>query len=256
MFVIGDDTPDRILFPNGSSCGLALPRSRIESDAYAYTGIAEPFPANLLIPEQDWQGMIQEQEATKSTIRHLTDQAGLPYKRQARTLYCWINAPVYAVETLRVIQNQEMVILSPASAGAQIKRFRNVGGWGKEGLEWIVEHGVCPVDIWPANAIDRKYLTEEAVEASERYKVTEWWELKPRNMRELVSCLLHRIPVAVGYDWWGHEVTAVGVVWLDGRIALLIRNSWEGWGDNGYGVLQGKRMIPDDAVAPRVVLAA
>ncbi len=253
MLLIDDSTPDRIVFPDGSTPGLVLPRARIDTDDPLYGDIASPFPQTLLIPEVDWQGMIEEQDETESSLNHLIKRSGLPHKNQERTLYCWINAVVHTVEIVRVVQNQEMVILSPASAGAQIKRFRNVGGWGREGLEWIIEHGVCPVELWPANAINKKYLTEEAVEASKRYKVTEWWELKPRNLRELVSCLLHRIPVAVGYDWWRHEVTAVGVVWKNGRIALLCRNSWP---NEDYVILQGNRMIPDDAVAPRVVVAA
>ena len=169
---------------------------------------------------------------------------------------CWFNNVTHCVEVLRVIQNQPMVLLSPASGAAQIKKFRNVGGWSREALEWVIEHGIAPVDLWPANAIDKKYLTEEAVEAAKRYLVTEWWELRPRNIDELISCLLHRIPVATGYDWWGHAISVYQAVWLNGMIGTKIRNSWKNYGDNGYAVLQGNKMVPDDAVAPRVVLAA
>jgi hypothetical protein len=49
---------------------------------------------------------------------------------------------------------------------------------------------------------------------------------------------------------------AVEVIWLDGTIALRIRNQWEGWGDQNFGILQGSRMLADDFVAPRVAMAA
>ncbi len=253
MLVIDDCTPDRILFPIGSSPGLVLPRERLDTDGYMYQGLATAFPQELLIPEADWQGIIEEQDATESSLNHQIKRWGLPHKMQAKTLYCWGNATVHAVEIVRVVQNQEMVILSPASVCAQIKGYRNVGGWGKEALEWIVKYGAYPVDLWPANAIEKRYKTAEGDLAAARYQVTEWWELRPRNMKEVVSCLLHRIPVSVGYDWWRHQVCAVGVVWKDGRIALLIRNSWP---NQDYTILQGNRMVPDDAVAPRVAIAA
>ena len=76
-------------------------------------------------------------------------------------------------------------------------------------------------------------------------------------MAQLISCLLRRIPVAVGYDWWGHEVTAVDAIWLDGTVAIRIRNSWGmSWGNKGFSVLQGNKMIPADAVCARVAVAA
>ncbi len=227
---------------------------------YEYGDAAQPFPQELLIPPSEWQGMIEEMEERKTRTSDKVEQAGLPCKDQAQTNYCWINAPVHCVEILRVMQNQPMVILSPASAGAPIKNYRNVGGWGKEGLEYVIEHGIVPVSLWPANAIDRRYATPENKLAALDYRAVEWWELRPRNTNELISCLLRRIPVALGYNWWRHEVTGYDAVWVNGRIAIRIRNSWTmNWpqvGARGYSILQGSKMLPDDAVAPRSVLAA
>lgn len=252
--IIDDGTPDRDLQPpSGFSAGLDLS----ERTSEGYAGVAERFPQELLIPRSEWQARIQEMEETKSRLSDMALAAGLPCKDQNGTNYCWINAPTYCVETVRLTMNQPMVILSPASAGGPIKGYRNVGGWGKEGLEWIVTHGLVPVDKWPANAISSSYNTEENKRLGLNYRVTEWWELQPRNLDELMSCLFRSIPVAVGYSWWGHEVTASDPAWIDGAIALRIRNSWSmGWGSQGYGILQGNRMFPDDAVAPRVAIAS
>lgn len=218
---------------------------------------APRFPQELLIPRSEWQSRIAEMEERKTRLSDIADRAGLPCKDQEQTNYCWINAPTYALELIRVLQNQPMVILSPASAGAQIKQYQNVGGWGEEAIEWVAERGLVPVDKWPANAISQQYATAANLELAKEYRCLEWMECAPGDDDEFISTLLRRIPVAVGYNWWGHEVTAVDPVWIDGTYAIRIRNSWGmGWGSKGYAILQGGRMRPDDAVAPRSAIAA
>jgi hypothetical protein len=218
---------------------------------------APRFPAELLIPRSEWQERIKEKEERKTRLSDIADRAGLPCKDQSQTNYCWINAPTYALELIRILQNQPMVILSPASGGARIKQYQNVGGWGEEAIQFIAEHGLVPVELWPANAISRIYATAENIELARQYRCLEWMECSPRNDDELISCLLRGFPVPVGYNWWGHEVTAVDAVWLDGTHAIRIRNSWGmGWGSQGYGILQGAKMRADDAVSPRSAIAA
>lgn len=235
-----------------------LPMDRHYKDKYEDNPLSvEEFPSELLIAESEFQARIKEAEEKKSRLSDLCTLEDLPCKDQDNTNYCWINAPVYTVECVRLQQGQKKVILSPASAGGPIKNFRNVGGWGDEGLRYLAEHGCCPVSKWPANAISSTYYTEENKKLAKKYRVTEWYELKPRNHHQMISLLLRGIAVAVGYNWWGHEVTAVEAVWLDGQAVIRIRNSWGmGWGTQGYGILQGSRMYADDAVAPRVAIAA
>lgn len=218
---------------------------------------ATAFPQELMIPESEWVPRIQEREERKVRLSDLVDQAGLPCKDQNGTNFCWINSPVHCVEIVRVVQNQAMVILSPASAGAPIKGFRNVGGWGDEGLQWLEQNGCCPVENWPANAIKREYYTEANKAIAKKYRVTEWMRLKPRNQAEMVSCLLHNFPVACGLNWWSHETTAYEPVVLDGEVAIRHRNSWAmTYGDRGYFVLRGSKKLADDAVSPRSVTAS
>ncbi len=255
---IHDSTPfDVLLHPDGDDVGRGLDLSLRGPGEYAYGGVAEPFPAELLIDPSEWQARIQEMEETKTRVSDRIRAAKLPPKNQEQTSYCWINAPTAAVEVVRLFQNQEYVELSPASAGARIKNFQNVGGWGKEGLGFIIDNGLVPVDRWPANAISRQYYTAANIELAKQYRVTEWWELRPRNVNEMVSALLRRMVAPIGLSFWGHEVYAVDPVWLDGTIAVRFRNSWgPGYGDFGFNVLQGSRMLPDDIVVPRVATAS
>lgn len=245
--------------PEGMSTGYQPEMRAGAPDDYAYGAAAKPFPRELEIDESEWPDRIKEMEERKTRVTDLIALAGLPCKNQASTNYCWMNAPVAALETRRVVQNQEMVILSPASGAAPIKGFRNQGGWGFEALQWLAERGVVPVENWPANAIDRRYYTEENKQLALNYRVDEWWELKPRNLKQLMSCLLRRIPIAVGLNWWRHEVLYVDPLWVNGRAAVRMRNSWGmNWpnaGAAGYSVLQDSKMLPDDAVAPGTVLA-
>lgn len=137
------------------------------------------------------------------------------------------------------------------AAGARIKNFRNVGGWGSEGLNWMLDHGVNLQSDWPANAIIRTYDTPENRERAKLNRIVEYFRLD--NWDEVGSCLLAGIPVACGYNWWSHEVTGMD---LTPAGDLIIANSWGNWGDQGYGLLQGSKRVPDDAVAIVSMMAA
>lgn len=249
--VIGDDMDHsamRGLFEPGLGRGLEPVTSK-----RPYEGLAEPFPLPT-IPRSEWADRIEQAEKTKSRLIDLKKWRGFPSLNQQQTSYCWANGVVACLHYMRAAAGLQHVPLSPASVAAPIKNFRNVGGWGSEALKYIIEHGVAPQSDWPANAIDRQYV-DKAKESRLNFKVTEWWELKPRNLDQLISCVLYGIPVAVGYNWWGHEVTAIGAVRLGADdFGLLIDNSWgTNWGTEGTGILKDSKMLPDEAVGPRVV---
>ncbi len=239
---------------DGELVGRGLIARDFERQPLGSLGFAKPFDLPL-IPRSEWAGRIEEQDATRSSLHHLRLTLNVPVKNQKKTNYCWINAPVCCVETVRAVQGNQYVELSPASCGALIKGYRDVGGWGTEGIKFIVSHGIAPVSLWPANAIDSRYDTADVKRERQKYRISEWYELQPDNFEQLATCLLLNIPIAVGYNWWGHEVTAIRLV-KPGRntYGIVIANSWGGsWEDNGYGVLTEGKGTPDDAIGPRVV---
>lgn len=229
-----------------------VPRPDVE--AFGRNPFADPSDLPILSePEIVERAQFQEQHGLR--ISDYIRRIQMPHKDQGRTNYCWINAPVHGVEVVRVIAGHSYVSLSPASAGAPIKNFRNVGGWGTQGLQWMSQNGVVPSDKWPDNAIDRRYWTDDNRKLALSFRVDEWDDFEPRNMRALCSALVFGVPVAVGYNWWLHEVLACDPIIKDSRIAgVRIRNSWQGWGDFGFGILEGRQAQADDQVAARTII--
>lgn len=214
-----------------------------------------------VLSEQELKERIEELEKRKSRLSDLIRASGTKCKNQNGTNYCWINAPARSIEVVRMVQGLPFVEMSPASGGAQIKGFRNVGGWGTEALEWIEMHGLCDAKLWPVNAIDRRYLTPEAKANALLHRIPEWYDIPcggDGGFLRMLTCLVNLIPVPIGLNWWGHEVLAVdGVVMPNGDLAVRIENSHgSSYGDQGMAVLNRRKGTPDDAVGPRVAIGS
>ena len=247
--IIGDG-PEALVLTHPREYGRGLDLSeRPNTDGFAYNGLAMPFDDSLLIPRHEWQARIEELEQSESQLSDLIRYEKLEPLNQGSTNYCWASAPVACMMIRRLSQNQPTVRLSPASVAAPLKNFRNVGGWGSDAIKYIQRSGIAPVDKWPANAIERQFQTEATRQAALRYRVREWVECKPRNLDQAVSLLLRGIPLAAGFNWWGHEVTLTDAIWLDGEVCIRLWNSWGKWGDGyGFGILRGSKMLADDIV--------
>lgn len=235
--------------PSGMSTGFrGMFRSQQSADE-----LTVPFPQELMIPRSEWQGIIEEQQTRKTRVSDVVNLAGLPCKDQANTNFCWANAPTHLLEIALVRQNQLMTILSPASVACPVNGFKNQGGWGEDALRQLITAGAVPVEKWPANAISKSYYTEANKQIALNYVVPGWYNLRPKTLDEHISCLLRGIPVAVGLDYWGHEVSDYEAVWVNGAIGVRFRNSWGmNWpnqGAGGYSIRQGSKLIASDAVA-------
>lgn len=206
------------------------------------------------IPRSEFDDRIQYLIDTKSRTSDIIKRSGMKPLDQAWTNFCWMYGPVNALRIIREINNQPYVDLSPASAACQINGFVNEGGWGTDAIKWLAKNGVVPVELWPNNAIDRKYLTPEAKAAAKNFIVEEWDDLTPNDFDLLATYCLMGIPVAIGLDWWGHEVCACDLVRIEaGGYGIRIYNSWGMWEQEGFAILRESKAIASDQVAPRVV---
>ena len=253
MIIYDDSTDEPPVTPAGFSTGWR----GMYSGSMTAADISTPFPAELLIPEHEWQARIQEMEERKTRISDILDQAKVPVLNQQNTNYCWAFAPTMCLMAMRAVQNQPMVVLSPASVAGPITRYRNVGGYGGDSLQYIIDNGIVPESMWPQTAIDRRYDTPESQAERAKYMATDWWSLRPRNTQEQISCLLRRIPISTGLNYWAHQICDIDPVWVNGRIGVRFRNSWDvTWGDKGHAIRQGNKMPGDDMTCIRVAVAS
>lgn len=248
--------PDEPIIVNGR----VYRRGRIPRDytrhALCSTPGASPFPANMMVPENEWLDRCKEKDAAQSWPSDIWRAAGLAPQDQNGTNYCWCNGVTTCARARRAFDNLRPVALSAASMAAKIKNFRNEGGWGAEALEYAIENGWATTTEWPENAINRQYDTAATNAVRPKYKVTEWYDMAPRRFDQLVSALLYNIPVAIGLNWWSHEVAAMAVRYKAGVIVIEILNSWGDWEDNGFSTLSRSKATADDQCAPVVLTAS
>lgn len=230
-------------------------------------GKVEPFSMDL-IPVEEWSSRIRDMEQSKSRLSDIvnTGNNGLPIPNldQGDQGYCWAHSPVSAMIACRARDMQPYVRLSAYAPACIIKNYRNQGGWNPQALEFLIERGCPSVDTWPEKSKNPANDRPETWADAANYKITEgWMDLNPpvydRNLsfRQLMTCLLSRIPCPVDLAWWGHSVCALDPVEVDSSLQLTdIRrwgvrqwNSWAGWGDNGMAVLRGTKAEPDGATA-------
>lgn len=198
---------------------------------------------------------------------------------------CWGHSGVSACTLIRCRDNQPYVGLSAYAICCIIKNYRDEGGWGAAGLEFLTNRGVPSEKYWPMQSTSKANDKPETWANAALHKVSEGWvDLTPpvysRNMTwdQTITCLLCRIPVILDYNWWGHSVCGADPVngtsliprnaagkritygedWdITGGICVRIWNSWgDSWSDKGMGLLSPTKSIPDGASAPRALYGA
>jgi hypothetical protein len=217
-----------------------------------------------LIPRSEWQARIQEQEARKSRISDILlsgdDGKPIPSLDQGPNGYCWGHSTGGCIQAVRAINGQPYVPLSCYMVCAIIKKGRNEGGWCGLSAKFMREIGICSQKTWPQGDRNTARDTPAVREEAAKYRVHEEWVDLSRDVYDqnlsmdmVVTCLLMNIPVAGDFNWWAHSVLLCDAVWVDGAIAIRFRNSWgDGYGNKGFGVLQGSKAVTNGAVAIRV----
>lgn len=223
-----------------------------------YLPCAKPFDLPL-IPESEWQSRLDYQIANKAQLSNIRNRglngSPIPSRDQNGRGYCWFHSGTSANLLVRALNNQPYVDLSAYAGSCIIKNYRDEGGWGSEGVEWQAVHGNASSQFWPQKSTSRSNDTPAMRENAKLHRIEEWMDLEPRNKSQLITCLLLNIPVVVDYNWWSHSVCAMDLVSLS-PFRIRIWNSWgDSWSENGAGILEGSKAIPDGQIAPRVVSA-
>jgi hypothetical protein len=157
---------------------------------------------------------------------------------------------------LRAKQNDPYIPLSAFAIASIIKNYQNQGGWGSESLEFAMKIGLPSQAYWPQGKVQRALDTAEMREDAGKRKIAEaWQDLGERNFDAAMTCLLLGEAGIGDFNWWAHSVCLLDPVEIEkGSFGIRIWNSWaDEWGENGTGILQGSKAIPDSCWFPRAV---
>lgn len=259
-FIIDDNNhqsfaPARDVVINGELCcrGLELPEYKPRSAPFL-TQWTKP-----TYPRSEWKERIEERARKRYILSEIVRKRKVPTSNQDSTNYCWTYGVVTAINCMRAWRNMPYVEFSRESVAAPLKNYRNNGGWGEQALQRIAEVGIMTQDLWPRYYYrNSQYNTTTNLEVAGNYKVEEFYVLPDRSFSHLISALLDDYAVAVGYNWWSHEVCAIDPIVLGSNsFGVRIWNSWgDSYGDGGMAVLTENRATPDDAVIPVVQIAS
>jgi len=240
------------------------------------------------IPRSEWKDRIRAGQG--SFLSDLVKQQGIAAKDQNGLGYCWVYGSTRTVEIRRATMGLPFHDLAPESVGGPCTGWRNEGGYASEAFDQLQAAGACESAYLDAPHSLRVNRWKPGWQQNARlHEAVQWYELgagsgeqgaergrqearssspapcsmhpAPGPFDEVITCLLNRIPVAAGLDWWGHLVCFLDPVVLpDGSVGVLFQNSWGvDWpapGGNGLACLTESRATPDGAAAPVIVTAS
>lgn len=284
---------------DGEADGKTFGRGYVERDYEKYpVGYAKSTkPLDMpLIPESEIPDRIKFLEDNKATLEDIRDRGAfgeqIPSLDQNGQGYCWMYDAVMCLMILRAKSNLSYKRLSAHAAACKVKSFRDEGGWGPQGVEFLGDKGCPTIDKWAEKSMSRQYDTAETWAEAAKYKIVDQWaDLqtpaydRKLSKQQVVTMILSGYPVAGDFMWWGHSVCILRIingvaqfgrcrldsgkllndviqfdkVWgtntFTGGLSTGIINSWtDSWGKKGIGILTGNQAFPDGAVGPTTVL--
>jgi hypothetical protein len=248
-----------------------------------------------LIDRSEWPARIKDKTANKTWLSDMrlvgNNGQPIPSRDQDGKGYCWQHSGVSCALAERCKANMPYADLS-AYAGACIqKNYRDEGGWGAAGVDWMIANGMPTSEFWPQRSMDRSNDNPAMRENAKLHRIVEGWiDLaaaqydRKLTFDQYATCLLVNEPCVADFNWWSHSVCAIDLT--DGNtdkarkearaksgkkattaeyeqmwgvddpytagFGIRIWNSWgDSWSDRGMGTLTGSRAVPDGGVAIR-----
>jgi hypothetical protein len=211
-----------------------------------YLATAKPFDLPL-IPDADVMALIAERTAAGALLSNFRNRGNkgqpIPSRDQDGVGYCWCHSGTSAMLVARAVANEPYADLSAFAVGCMIKGYRDEGGWGSEGVEFIGQRGVPTSEFWAQRSMSRANDNPRTWENAKLHRFTDWMDGEPRNEGQLRTGLISNASGILDFNWWSHSVG--GVDYLGPR-RIRIWNSWgDSWSENGLGILEGSKAIPD-----------
>lgn len=186
-----------------------------------------PFPDRLLIPRSEWRDRIEARKTAGHSLKRYNNKIN----NQRPESSCVYNA---AEECLRLRRNLALGIahaidLSPMSGYCRVARSRHSGSSVAGAQAELSTRGLLPEDTARNRALFRHVCHQNSPFIREsqlpdgweltgrHFVVDEWLRIADRD--QFGSALLQDLPICYGRG--GHSITAIDLLWDDGRRAYL-----------------------------------
>lgn len=221
-------------------------------------GCSAPVFNKPLIPRDEWGDRIEEKRKHKamlSDVRNIMGENGgmIPALNQGRDPWCWAFSPVTAITLARANAGLPYQHLSANAVANKITGFNIRGGWSEDAMEHMQQLGAPETAFWPEQSNMRHFDNPDTWENAKQQKITEWWDIDPRDIDSIMTCLLLNYPVAVDIPAWAHSVCLIDPVNAPRNLRDIKfdhLNSWgNNWNGNGIGQLSGEYTKFSSAIA-------
>ena len=181
-----------------------------------------------LIPTNKWDALINHPD--KPNMRKFVPKGHI--LSQGSVGSCASESKDGLTMATRVRLGQTPVKMNAYGTYGRVNGGYDGGSSLQANLEFAMEKGCFPEDVWPRSHGWRTEPSREAYEAAMHFRVKEIWNVA--NWEEFVSALLYGCGVYFGYP--GHAIWATEP--LPGGTRTGYCNSWgDDWGDEGFGTL-------------------
>lgn len=277
--------------PSGQGFGL-VPRNYNTHPVGCYGAIlpyhAVTFP---LIDRSEWSQRAKDQIAAGARISDLRLKGNngqpIPSRDQNGKGYCWAHSGVTVTICDRLVRNLPYADLSAYAVACIIKNYRDEGGWGAQGVDFLASRGVPTAQFWPQQSMSKANDNAATWADAAKHKTTEGWidlaaAQYDRNLsfEQRISLCLTGCAQVADFNWWSHSVCQVDAVdgaaqwgitradsgklmattefdayWgmshpVTGGWGVRIWNSWgDSWSAQGMGTLTGNQAEADGGVA-------
>ena len=219
----------------------------------------EEYPDDLLVPESDIDGLLQELIGKKDDLLSLREAkfSVLQSLDQNGFGLCWAFSSTKAMMYLRAIQNEPDEILSAWYVAGKVKGWRDQGGFGGESLNFIAKSGVPAMSFCPD--YHSRNDTPECEANAKLHVAGSWWECSEdpqKAFHQACSAYIRfMVPTIQDFDWLSHSMCVPSFHAYKSPHSSA-DNSWGNQGDKGLYDLKGKHALPNGCWIPRVIRPA
>lgn len=222
-----------------------------------YMESAPSAPDDWLVPEDEWDERLADQQANKASMWDLREDNYdiLRSLNQGSYKLCWAFSTTKVCMYIEAIMGTP-IILSPWYMAGISNGWRNQGGWGAQSLASAAKVGTVPMEFCPQ--FSSGYDTAANRSLAGKRKVIEWFDGSQdtsRNRAMAISAFLLGPPPVLDFNALAHSMAGCRLVALKPRLIIDCDNSWSSTEQHGakgtYRLVEPKI---NGIVVPRIIM--